>query len=199
MKLHSDKVTGLVLAGGRARRMAGRDKGLIELAGRPMVHWVVQRLVPQTASVLISANRNVERYADLGFEVIRDVDDGFLGPLAGISAGLTQTATPWLVTVPCDAPLLADNLVVRLSAAVSEKGAGIAVAHDGNRLQPVFSLIHRDLAPDLVDFLYTGGRKIDLWLDRHVWAPVDFSDRPDMFLNINTPEELAELEKQLQL
>ena len=102
MKLSSDKFTGLVLAGGRARRMAGRDKGLIELAGRPMVHWVVQRLVPQTASVLISANRNVERYADLGFEVIRDVDDGFLGPLAGISAGLTQAATPWLVTVPCD-------------------------------------------------------------------------------------------------
>ena len=199
MKLHSDKVTGLVLAGGRARRMAGRDKGLIELAGRPMVHWVVQRLVPQTASVLISANRNVERYADLGFEVIRDADDGFLGPLAGISAGLTQAATPWLVTVPCDSPLLVADLVVRLSAAVPEKGTGIAVAYDGNRLQPVFSLIHQDLAPDLVDFLHSGGRKIDLWLDRHVWARVDFSDHPDMFLNINTPEELAELEKQLQL
>jgi len=199
MKLHSDKVTGLVLAGGRARRMAGRDKGLIELAGRPMVHWVVQRLVPQTDSVLISANRNVERYADLGFEVIRDAEDGFLGPLAGISAGLTQAATPWLVTVPCDSPLLVTDLVVRLSVAVPEKGTGIAVAYDGNRLQPVFSLIHRDLAPDLVDFLHSGGRKIDLWLDRHVWARVDFSDRPDMFLNINTPEELADLEKRLQL
>ena len=145
MKIRSDKVTGLVLAGGRARRMAGRDKGLIELAGRPMVHWVVQRLVPQTTSVLISANRNVERYADLGFEVIRDADDGFLGPLAGISAGLTQAVTPWLVTVPCDSPLLVANLVARLSAAVPENGSGIAVAHDGNRLQPVFSLIHRDL------------------------------------------------------
>ena len=199
MKLHSDKVTGLVLAGGRARRMAGRDKGLIELAGRPMVHWVVQRLVPQTASVLISANRNIDRYADLGFEVIRDVDDGFLGPLAGISAGLTQAVTPWLVTVPCDSPLLVTDLVVRLSVAVPEKGTGIAVAYDGNRLQPVFSLIHRDLAPDLVDFLHSGGRKIDLWLDRHVWARVDFSDRLDMFLNINTPEELADLEKRLQL
>jgi len=199
MKLHIDEVTGLVLAGGRARRMAGQDKGLIELAGRPMAHWVVQRLVPQTASVLISANRSIERYADFGFEVIRDVDDGFLGPLAGISAGLTQAATPWLVTVPCDSPLLADNLVVRLSAVVLEKGAGIAVAHDGNRLQPVFSLIHRDLAPDLVDFLHSGGRKIDLWLDRHVWARVDFSDHPEMFLNINTPEELAELEQRLQL
>jgi len=164
-----------------------------------MAHWVVQRLVPQTASVLISANRSIERYADFGFEVIRDVDDGFLGPLAGISAGLTQAATPWLVTVPCDSPLLADNLVVRLSAAVPEQGAGIAVAHDGNRLQPVFSLIHRDLAPDLVDFLHSGGRKIDLWLDRHVWARVDFSDHPEMFLNINTPEELAELEQRLQL
>jgi len=199
MKLHIDEVTGLVLAGGRARRMAGRDKGLIELAGRPMAHWVVQRLVPQTASVLISANRSIERYADFGFEVIRDADDGFLGPLAGISAGLTQAATPWLVTVPCDSPLLADNLVVRLSAAVPDNGAGIAVAHDGNRLQPVFSLIHRDLAPDLVDFLHSGGRKIDLWLDRHVWARVDFSDHPEMFLNINTPEELAELEQRLQL
>ena len=157
MKLRSDKVTGLVLAGGRARRMAGRDKGLIELGGRPMAHWVVQRLVPQTASVMISANRNFDRYSNLGFEVIRDVDDGFLGPLAGISAGLTRSTTPWLVTVPCDSPLLVTDLVVRLAAAVPENGSGIAVAHDGNRLQPVFSLIHRDLAPDLVDFLRAGG------------------------------------------
>ena len=199
MELCSDKVTGLVLAGGRARRMAGRDKGLVELAGRPMVYWVAQRLLPQTASVLISANRNIDRYADLGFEVIRDVDNSFLGPLAGISAGLAQTATPWLVTVPCDSPLLAGDLVVRLLAAAPEKGSGIAVAHDGNRLQPVFSLIHRDLALDLVDFLNSGGRKIDLWLDRHVWARVDFSDHPDMFLNITTPEELLELEKRLQV
>ena len=198
MELCSDSVTGLVLAGGRARRMAGRDKGLIELAGRPMVHWVVQRLVPQTVSVLISANRNIDRYADLGFEVIRDIDDSFLGPLAGISAGLAQTATPWLATVPCDSPLLVDDLVVRLLAAVPEQGSGIAVAHDGNRLQPVFSLIHRDLAQDLLDFLHSGGRKIDLWLDRHIWARVDFSDHQDMFLNINTPEELTEIEKRLQ-
>ena len=199
MKLRSDKVTGLVLAGGRARRMAGRDKGLIELAGRPMVQWVVQRLVPQTASVLISANRNFDRYADFGFEVIRDVDDGFLGPLAGISVGLNRVATPWLVSVPCDSPLLVADLVARLSAAVAENDTGIGVAHDGNRLQPVFSLIHRDLAPDLVDFLRSGGRKIDRWLDRHGWARVDFSDHPNMFLNINTPEELADLEKRLQL
>ena len=199
MKLRSDKVTGLVLAGGQARRMAGRDKGLIELAGQPMVHWVVQRLVPQTASVLISANRNIDRYADLGFEVIRDVDSSFLGPLAGISMGLTRGATPWLVSVPCDSPLLVADLVARLSAAVAENDTGIAVAHDGNRLQPVFSLIHRDLAPDLVDFLHSGGRKIDLWLDRHGWARVDFSDHSDMFLNINTPEELVELEKRVQL
>ena len=199
MKLRSDNVTGLVLAGGRARRMAGRDKGLIELAGQPMVHWVVQRLVPQTASVLISANRNIDRYADLGFEVIRDVDSSFLGPLAGISVGLNRVATPWLVSVPCDSPLLVADLVARLSAAVAENDTGIAVAHDGNRLQPVFSLIHRDLAPDLVDFLHSGGRKIDLWLDRHGWARVDFSDHSDMFLNINTPEELVELEKRVQL
>ena len=91
------------------------------------------------------------------------------------------------------------DLVVRLSAAVRENSSGIAVAHDGNRLQPVFSLIHQDLASDLIDFLHTGGRKIDLWLGRHVWARVDFSDHPDMFLNINTPEELVELEKLLQL
>ena len=199
MKLRNNKVTGLVLAGGRARRMAGRDKGLVELAGQPMVHWVVQRLAPQTASVLINANRNFDRYADFGCEVIQDVNDGFLGPLAGISAGLTRTTTPWLVTVPCDSPMLAADLVVRLSAAVPKNGTGVAVAHDGNRLQPVFSLIHRDLAPDLVDFLHSGGRKIDLWLDRHVWARVDFSDHPEMFLNINTPEELVELEKRLQL
>ena len=79
MKLRNNKVTGLVLAGGRARRMAGRDKGLDELAGQPMVHWVVQRLVPQTASVMISATRNLDRHAALGFEVTRDIGHDLTG------------------------------------------------------------------------------------------------------------------------
>ena len=192
-----DEVTGLLLAGGRARRMDGRDKGLLALRGRPMAAWVLDQLAQQTRSVLISANRNAGSYADLGHEVIADRDAGFLGPLAGLATGLDRAETPWVVTAPCDSPFLAADYVGRLYDVALNSGSKVAVAHDGHRLQPVFSLVNVSCRSDLEIFLKEGGRKIDLWLDRQVWKSVDFSDWPDMFLNVNTPRELHDIEEML--
>ena len=192
-----DEVTGLLLAGGRARRMVGKAKGLLPLRGRPMAAWVLDQLAPQTRSVLISANRNTGSYADLGYEVIVDTNEGFLGPLAGVVAGLDRADTPWVVTAPCDSPFLAADYVGRLYDAVLNSASKVAVAHDGHRLQPVFSLGNVSCRSDLEIFLKDGGRKIDRWLDRHVWQSVEFSDRPDMFLNVNTPLELQNIEEML--
>ena len=192
---YHDQVTGILLAGGRARRMGGRDKGLLALQGRPMAAWVLDRLVRQTNTVLISANRNTESYAKLGYEVITDQDAGFLGPLAGLASGLGCAETPWVVTAPCDSPFLAYDLVERLHCAALSSGSMVAVAHDGHRLQPVFSLVNENCRFDLELFLRDGGRKIDLWLNRQAWQSVDFSDRPEMFLNVNTPGELRDLEE----
>jgi len=192
-------ITGLVLAGGRARRMGGEDKGLVEVSGRAMVQWVADALSAQCTTVLVNANRNVERYAALtGLPVVGDSVDGFAGPLAGMAAGLAASETPLMACAPCDSPLLLPDLVARLHRALTGEDAQVAVAHDGERMQPVFALMHRDLLPSMQAFLVGGGRKIDAWYAAHKVALAPFPDAADMFLNVNTPEQRDDLERRLR-
>jgi molybdenum cofactor guanylyltransferase len=191
------QVTGLVLAGGRARRLGGVDKGLVELAGRPLVARVLEALAPQVDNLIINANRNQDRYRQWGYPVIADRTGDFSGPLAGMSAGLHVCQTPLLVTAPCDCPFLPADLVRRLYERLCAERAQLAVAHNGERLQPVFTLLERSLLPSLERFLDEGERKIDLWFERHRVAIADFSDIPDTFININTPEDIAAVEARL--
>ncbi len=139
-------ITGVILAGGKARRMGGDDKGLVDFAGRPLVAWVIDSLRPQVGALVINANRNHDRYARYGYPVIADAMTDFQGPLAGFSAALAEVRTPWIVTVPCDGPYPAPDLVQRLCDALAEQGAELAVASDGQRMQPVYALIPRALA-----------------------------------------------------
>ena len=186
---HPD-ITGVVLAGGRARRMGGEDKGLVELAGRCMVEYVVDALRPQVGALLVNANRNAERYAELtGLEVLPDIVGDYAGPLAGMASALAAACTPLVLSAPCDSPLVAPDLAARMHAALVAAGADIAVARDAERMQPVFALLSRELLGDLRAALEAGERKIDRWYATHRVVEVDFSDHGDMFLNINTPEE----------
>ena len=187
-------ITAVILAGGRGRRMGGRDKGLIELNGKPLIQHVIAAISPQVGPLVISANRNLQQYADLGYPVICDSLDGFQGPLAGILATMRSIGTPDMVTVPCDGPALPHDLVARLAAGRKAAGADIAVAHDGQRLHPVYALISRRVEHDLASFLESGGRKMHLWLQLHQVAAVDFSDTPEAFANINTPQDHARLQ-----
>lgn len=188
-------ITGVVLAGGLARRMGGRDKGLIGCAGRPLAAYALDALGKVTPRVLLNANRHVDEYRRLGAPVIQDASGDFAGPLAGMLAALRAAETPYILTIPCDCPLLQGAWLNRLIERRDAEDAEICAAHDGERLNPVFALLDRRLEADLADYLEGGGRKIDLWMRRHRLAVVDFSDHPEMFLNANTPEELAELEK----
>jgi len=190
-------VTAIILAGGRATRMGGMDKGLVELCGRPMIAHVLAALEPQVAHVMINANRNLARYAAFGCPVVADADDDFLGPLAGLSAGLGAAKTDLVLTAPCDCPLLIPDLAKRLHAALEREDAEIAVAFDGERLQPVFALVQRKLADSLAAYLGAGDRKIDRWFARHRLARVDFSDCPENFINVNDPTERSALEARL--
>ena len=193
-----EDVTAVVLAGGRARRMGGGDKGLVEVAGRPMVVHAIDALRPQTAEVVVNANRNAAAYrASTGCRVIADTVGGFAGPLAGMASALAASAARFLLTAPCDSPLVAPDLGPRLYAALVRDGAEIAVAHDGERMQPVFALLSRGVLPSLLAFLDTGGRKIDLWYATRHTVTADFSDAPDTFLNVNTPRERERLERRL--
>jgi molybdopterin-guanine dinucleotide biosynthesis protein A len=192
-----DSITGLVLAGGLGSRMGGEDKGLMALAGRPMVDHVLEALRPQVGTLLISANRNRERYAAFGHPVIADAVDGYLGPLAGVLTALQRCTTEFLVTAPCDAPLIAPDLVARLYAACTQAGADVAVASDGKSRQPVFLLLRKTLSPSLGSFLAGGGRKAHAWLAEQRAAEADLGDRPDTFLNINDPAERERVEARL--
>jgi molybdopterin-guanine dinucleotide biosynthesis protein A len=194
-----EQVTGLILAGGKATRMGGTDKGLVPISGRPMIAWVIDALRPQVSAVLINANRNHDRYGEFGSKVIDDGDGEFRGPLAGMASGMRAARTPWIAVVPCDSPLIHGELVARLYEAAVSSGSRIAAAHDGERLQPVFALLACDLLDDLAGYLDDGERKIDRWYARHRFERVDCSDMAASFANINAPEDKRSLEAALAL
>lgn len=194
---HRGTITGVVLAGGRARRLGGQDKGLVEFAGRPLVEWVIEGIAPQVGHVLINANRNGDRYAKYGFSVIKDEMEGFQGPLAGFAGAMAAASTPWILTLPCDGPFPHPNLAERLGHALVEQNAEIAVAADGERMQPVYALLPVTLLGSLTAFLNAGERKIDRWYARHRTALADFRDRPECFANINSAEDVLRLEQVL--
>ena len=180
----------IILAGGQARRMGGDDKGLILLNGQPLIAHVIERLRPQTRQIFINANRNQTQYQQYA-PVISDIVKDFPGPLGGIHAGLTHAQTEWVGFVPCDSPLINDDLVERFCAAVNSQSE-ILVAFDGQHQQPVFTLFHRRVLPKLDAFLARGDRKIVLLYDECHTQQVDFSDSPACFFNLNTPQELTQ-------
>ena len=188
--MKTNNITGLILAGGLARRMGGTDKGLVTLEGRPMISYIIDALGPQVDTILINANRNISAYQEYGYPVISDDIEDFQGPLAGMASGLRHCQTDYIVTVPCDGPFLPDNYAETLMQAAIQSNSKISVAFDGHRLQPVYALIHRDLLNDLSEYLAAGERKIDRWYDKHQFAKADFSSTSEMFTNINTPEDL---------
>lgn len=184
-------VTGIVLAGGLGRRMGSVDKGLVELDGKPLIAYVIDRLAPQVGAIIVNANQNAERYAAFGHRVIADAVGGFAGPLAGLHAGLSVAATPYVVTVPCDSPYLPADLVRRLADALERDDAHLAVAKTFDQPHPVFALVRRDVLPHLATFLEGGGRKIDAWYRTLEVVEVPFDDCAEAFRNINTRDELA--------
>ena len=208
--------TATILAGGLSRRMfdagsrAGRagDKGLLDLGGATMIGRVIERVRPQCRGLVLNANGDPHRFAALGLPVVADPIEGFVGPLAGVLAGLRWTASAHpqathTLTVSSDAPFLPTDLVARLSAAVAECPQAIAVAASGGELHPVIGLWPVVHANDLEAALRAGVRKVLAWTDRHGTVPVEFTfieaggHRIDPFFNANTREDLDEARRLL--
>lgn len=192
-----EDISAVILAGGRARRMGGEDKGLIELKGRPLLDYIISALRPQVGEILVNANRNLDRYREFGYPVIEDMMGDFFGPLAGMATAMQATGKPCLLTVPCDSPFVPAQLAATLYHAMKRDHAELSVAHDGVRMQPVFALLDCQLLPSLLDYLNGGGRKIDTWYAQHRLALANFSASPQTFLNLNTPEDRVELENRI--
>lgn len=193
--MRNDQVTGLVLAGGLARRMGHIDKGLLQFRGKSMIIHVIERLAPQVDALIINANQNQQIYTELGYPVIADAVMDFAGPLAGLHAGLCACATPLLISAPCDSPFLPADLVDRLYAELSGTDAQVAVAQSANRAQLVCALFKREVLDSLTRFLDGNGHKVESWYTTLKVVEVPFPD-PTAFANINTLEELQRLESQ---
>jgi len=194
LKVTRPEISGLILAGGRASRMGGQDKGLIPFAGRPLVEHLLEALTPQTTERLISANRNLERYRRYGVPVVSDRCPDFAGPLAGIAAGLHRARHELLLVVPCDGPRLPTELAQRLWLALRETGAMVAVANDGTRMQPTYALVRRTALGGIEERLAQGEYRLQSWVASVPSCQVMFTGEEEAFLNINTPGELADLE-----
>ncbi|MFZ2727577.1 MAG: molybdenum cofactor guanylyltransferase MobA [Methylococcaceae bacterium] len=188
------KVCGVVLAGGRAKRMAYQDKGLILYQNVPLVSYAISALSPVVDKVFINANRNIDSYAQLGLPVVSDANDCFEGPLAGVLAAMRYAqAELWLV-LPCDSPLVTVAHVRTLLNAATADTIEVAIAHDGGQLQPVFMAIKSSVQKHLQDYLSAGGRKLTDFLIQLHYVTVDFSHSPELFTNINTLDQLAQLQ-----
>lgn len=184
-----EDITGVVLAGGRGTRMGGLDKGLVEFDGQPLAARVLARLAPQVGALLISANRNLDRYAVFGATVVTDAPEHgpFAGPLAGIRAALAAARTPWLAVVPCDTPNVPLDLVERLAAGLG--GAPASVAAAGGRTHGLCCLLHATLGRRLDDALARGERRVTAWLDSVGARTVEFDDA-SAFSNLNASADL---------
>jgi molybdenum cofactor guanylyltransferase len=178
-------------------------------AGRLILAHVIERLKPQVAELIISANGDPARFSAFGLPVVEDRLDFYAGPLAGILAGLewARTNRPesrFAITAASDTPFLPADLVDRLRSASGEGEANLVVARSAEGMHPVFGLWHMTLAPDLDASLMSGDRKVSDWVRQHqarevMFPPVKIEGRTiDPFFNVNRPDELAAAEAFLQ-
>ncbi len=194
MNISKKNITAIILAGGKGSRLAGQDKGLVLYKGKTLIHQVIERISPQVDHIVINANRNKTRYARYGYPIISDEMNDFQGPLAGFASAMKKVTTDYIITLPCDGPSVALDLVSKMLATLNTTNTytpkHIVVAHDGERIQPMHALIPITLIDSLETFLQKGDRKISLWYAQQDVLLVDFSEQADSFFNINKKEQL---------
>lgn len=189
-------VTGVILAGGKAERMGGIDKGLVSYKGSPMVEQVLQRFA-NLDDVLINLNReDLGSYQHLGCQLIKDEQHpqigSYAGPLLGVLSGLKAANTDWVLFSPCDTPELPEDYAQKMIEAVRAHMTMAAVAFDGERTQPLHLLLNKRLYESLLMYLLSGQRKTFGWLKQIKPYQVDFSNAHDGFVNINYLNEVVE-------
>ncbi|MBF0446650.1 MAG: molybdenum cofactor guanylyltransferase [Magnetococcales bacterium] len=193
-------ITGLILAGGRSRRMGETDKAFIELDERPMLAHVLDRLEPQVAQVVISSNKDPACFALYQKSVLADGRGGFQGPLAGIEAAFMALDAEWVLSIPVDTPFFPKDLAVRMCQAAQDVPLPV-VAESENRLHPVIALWPRSVLPSLIRTLDVQQLKLQDWFAEQKHHRLVFeSDEQgnDPFFNINRPEDLALAEQQIR-
>lgn len=185
-------ITALILAGGQGTRMGGADKGWVELDGRALIERLIEQLRPQVGRILISANRNIERYEALGAPVVKDLREGFHGPLAGIEAGLSwcrqHAPDDWLLSVPVDTVRLPPDYAQRMRASAP------SVAVNDACLQPVFMLLPVSALPSLTTYLDEGQGRVSRWAKQQGLQCVNFEEAGSLG-NLNDLQALQQAQQ----
>jgi len=194
-----DPLFGYIIAGGHARRMDGRAKGLLQVSGVPVLARAKARLAPQVDRLVLNTNLPATEFTALGIDTLADDPGSGEGPLAGLLSclahGAAQSPTPpAILTVPGDCPFLPEDLIARLKEGLGNGNA--AVATSGGRLHPLTGLWRVDLLPRLQMAIQEQGlRRARDWATDIGAAQVAFPAEPfDPFFNINTPDDLARAE-----
>lgn len=187
-------ITGVVLAGGRATRMGGIDKGLQRLNGKALWHHVADSLEPQVTNLVISANRNLDSWQSSGYPIITDSLNDFPGPLAGMLSVMQQIESEWFLFCPCDTPFIPSFLAERLIQ--QKKSSPVVWVHDGERDHPAIALVNREVIAELEIYLAGGERRVMVFMRKIGGHSVDFSDVKSAFINVNTLNDLQSMQVQ---
>ena len=183
-------ISAVILAGGKARRMGGQDKGLQILGKQSLIEHIINRLQPQAHDISINANRNQTEYAKFGFPVFSDELPDFQGPLSGMLTSLEKTKSDFILFTPCDTPFFPTNLLDRLQSAVKNDCTLIAYACDEEREHPVFCLMSIQLKEKLRHYLASGERRILQFMNENGGISVKFTKEEGNFENFNTLDDL---------
>jgi len=192
--LNIDDISIGILAGGKATRMQNLDKGLVNIKGQPLIENILSKISIHTSNIFINANRNIDKYKNYNYPVIKDIFEGFQGPLSGIYSMLKNISTDYLITLPCDCPNF-DWCVIQKIIDDADNADELCIAHNTTRSQPVFMLISKTKINSLHDFLNSGNRKIDIWYQNNNHKYIYFDKKVNYFDNINTIEQLDEYNK----
>jgi molybdopterin-guanine dinucleotide biosynthesis protein A len=195
-------IAGVVLTGGRSKRMGGVVKAHKLLSGKPLIQHVIDRIVPQVSQLVLSVESVSEEFTPYGLAQLADPEPGSCGPLGGLLSSLQnlEPSCDWLLLVPCDAPFLPGDLAVRLKRCAIEAGQAGCVVRYQSELQPTFSIWNRSLLPALASAVMEqgmGGFKQFLgWRPLAIldWKASDISP----FFNINAPGALAEAHRLIE-
>lgn len=178
----------LLLAGGRGQRMGGQDKGWVQWQGKALVEHMHHTLRALTDDLIISCNRNHQRYATLADQLISDPTDDFPGPLIGIIEALKVARHPNLIILPCDAPRVDQSILSQLR---EHAGSKPVMLRQGGYWQPLFSLLPVSLLPQLQAQWQSGQRSPQRALLELQAVALDYPENDLRLSNFNDPTMLV--------
>ena len=195
MNISPAEITGLILAGGQGRRVGGQDKGWLRYQGDYLIAHQVNWLSPQVSQLMISANRNVERYQTFQLPVLTDPTTEFKGPLQGVYQALANLSSPWLYVQPVDTPQLPKNLIEKICAGLSQStDSKLIYLASKERDHYLNLLIHESLKEAMLSFLQAGNARVRDFIRSAKGTRLQLDIDESCFKNLNEMEQFKALD-----